>query len=391
MLVERHFSSGNAEIVRLCSESKELYNKCNFYMRKAWFDKERLPDINILVKLVQNETSFKNLHNTKTAKQTIRKVLTDWSNFRKALNSYRKNPKDFKREPKPPNYKEKLAQVIFYSETIKRKPLKSGLIVPTNECFSIKSNKKFDQVVITPQTFGFVIEVQYESEQPKGEKVEKGEKLNKKNVCSIDIGVNNLCTITSNQHDPLLVNGRIVKSLNQHYNKHPNKQNSKKRYWRIENYFHHVSKMIIQNCIKHDIGTIIIGKNDGWKQDVKMRKKEKQNFQYIPFFKLIQKIQYKADIVGIDVKFTEESYTSKASFKDRDSLDGSLITGIRSSRGMYKNADGSKVNADVNGSLNICRKVIQDSEFLGRLDRSLAARPVKVNPLRRFAFQTIKV
>ena len=113
MLVERHFNSGNAEIVRLCSESKELYNKCNFYVRKAWFDKERLPDINILVNLVQNETSFKNLHNTKTAKQTIRKVLSDWSNFRKALNAYNKNASGFISKPKPPNYKTKLAQVIL--------------------------------------------------------------------------------------------------------------------------------------------------------------------------------------------------------------------------------------------------------------------------------------
>ena len=122
-----------------------------------------------------------------------------------------------------------------------------------------------------------------------------------------------------------------------------------------------------------------------------MRKKEKQNFQYIPFFKLIQKIQYKAELAGIDVIFTEESYTSKASFKNRDMLDGSVLTGIRSSRGMYKNADGSLVNADINGSLNICRKVIQDTEVLSRLDRSLAARPVKINPIRELTFQTFKV
>jgi len=72
-------------------------------------------------------------------------------------------------------------------------------------------------------------------------------------------------------------------------------------------------------------------------------------------------------------------------------LDGALITGTRVKRGIYKNADGSLVNADVNGSLNICRKVIQDTEFLSELDRSLAARPVKVNPLLGLTFQTIKV
>ena len=298
------------------------------------------------------------------------------------MNAYKKSPEKFSKQPKPPNYKKELAQVIFYNETIKRKPLKSGVITPTNECFSIKSNKKFKQVVITPQTFGFVIEVQYDVPLISG----RNHGLDKKKICSIDIGVNNLCAITSDQHTPVLINGCIVKSMNQWYNKNPNKRNSKKRYFRIENYFHHVSKIVIQNCIKHGIGRIIIGKNDGWKQDIKMRKKEKQNFQYIPFYKLIQKILYKAELAGIEVLFTEESYTSKCSYKDRNPLDGSLITGSRVKRGMYKNSDGSLVNADINGSLNICRKVIQDAEILKRLDRSLAARPVKVNPLCGMTF-----
>jgi len=123
-------------------------------------------------------------------------------------------------------------------------------------------------------------------------------------VCCIDPGVNNLITITSDQLDKsILVNGRILKSINQHYNKCPNKKNSKKRYFRIENYFHHVSKFLIEICVKNGIGRIIIGKNDGWKEDIQMRKKDKQNFQYIPFCKLFDKIVYKAIMVGIEILF----------------------------------------------------------------------------------------
>ena len=386
LLVERHQIQGTPEIVELCRQSKELYNKCNYYMRKQWFSNLQnddwtisLPDINALAQLVHDEPSFKNLHNTKTAKQTVRKVLSDWSNFRKALAAYKKDPSKFAKKPRPPHYKERLAQVIFYNETIKKKPLKQGIITPTNQCFSIKSNMKFKQVVITPKRFGFVVDVQYEKELP--------HKVKGKGVCCIDIGLNTLAAITSDQFSPILVNGRIVKSINQWYNKHRSKRNSKKRHWRLENYFHNASKMIVELCVKTGCGTIIIGKNDGWKQEMHLGKKTNQNFQYVPFFNLIQKIAYKASIVGIKVVFTEEAYTSKASFLDRDPLpvygeQEPEFSGKRVKRGLYRAADGRLLNADINGSANIGRKVIGNEDIILRLDRSLAARPLAINPLR---------
>jgi len=389
---ERHFHPGSPEIVKLCETSKLLYNRCNYYMRQAWFGKRLLPGISELVQLVQNEGSYKNLHNTKTAKQTIRKVLSDWSNYKKALNSYAKDKGKFFRYPKPPHYKKKLTQVIFFDETIRRKPLKQNILQPTNDIFSLSTNvKQFKQVVITPKTFGFVIEVSYQVEKPKPAKVDKN------HICCIDLGVNNLCAITSDQHSPVLINGRIIKSINQWYNKKKNKRNSRKRYWRIENYFHHVSNWIIQDCIEHQIGTIIIGKNDYWKQKQNNGKKNNQTFQSIPFCKLIQKIQYKSQLAGINIIFTEEAYTSKASFLDRDplpeygELEDPKFSGRRVKRGLYKSQNEVIVNADVNGSANIGRKVIQDSKILARLDRSLAARPRVVNPLKESPRKTVEV
>ena len=278
--VERHHHKGNDTIAALCKTSKELYNKCNFLMRQAWFGDAPLPNINELVAAVKDEECFKSLHNTKTAKQTIRKVLTDWSNFKAALRAWKADPTAFMK-PKPPYYKKAMAQAIFYKETIlggqSGKDL--SMIVPTNHCFAVPITRKFKQVVITPKTFGFVIDVQYEvPDQPK---------TGKTGVCCVDIGLNNLATLTSDQHKPILVNGRIVKSINQWFNKHPNKKNSRKRYWRLENYFHHVSKMTVANCVKYGIGTIIIGKNDGWKFEMNLGKKTNQNFQYVPFLKLI--------------------------------------------------------------------------------------------------------
>jgi putative transposase len=390
MKVERHFIKENQEIINLCSTSKDLYNKCNFLMRNSFFSNQCLPDINVLVNETKNLDCYKNLHNSKTAKQTIRKVISDWSNFKKALNAFYKNPKSFKSKPKPPYYKKKMAQVIFYSETIKRKPLKDNVITPTNECFGIKSEiKNFKQILITPKTFGFIVDIQYEEEKEvKNNKLK--EKTDKNKICNIDLGINNLCAITSDQHIPILINGRIVKSFNQWYNKNPSKTKSKKRYFRMENYFHHVSKLIVQNCIENGIGTIIIGKNNNWKQKMNMGKKNNQKFQYIPFSNLQQKIEYKAKSYGINVIYTEESYTSQSSYLDRDPLpqynkeNNPEFSGSRIKRGLYKTKNGILLNADVNGSANIGRKVIQDEEILFRLDRSLAARPIAINPLRKF-------
>jgi putative transposase len=233
-------------------------------------------------------------------------------------------------------------------------------------------------VVITPKTFGFVVDVQYEQESKK-------EKVSKDKVACIDIGVNNLATITSGQLEkPILVNGRIIKSVNRLYNKRPNKRTSRKRYFQIENYFHHASKFIVDTCIKHGIGRIIIGKNDGWKQEVKMRKPQKQNFQYIPFWRFIEKVKYKATLASVEVVFTEEAYTSKASFLDHDELpvwdaEPPVLSGKRY-KGMYKTF--RPIHADVNGSLNIGRKVIGDKVYETFPDRSIAAMPVRVNPLK---------
>jgi IS605 OrfB family transposase len=355
-------------------------------MRKAWFSQQhlkfrKLPNINELTKEAKPLDCFKQLHNTKTAKQTVWKALNDWSNFKKALTAYIKDRSKFIKCPKPPKYKDEMAQVIFYNETIKGgqsgKQLKR--LTATNGCFSVPYREGYKQVVITPKAFGFMIDVQYEKKE------EAKAKVSKDKVCTIDIGLNNLAAITHDQNRPILVNGRIVKSINQWYNKRPCKSRLRKRYFRLENYFHHVSKFIVDLCLSEGIGRIIIGKNDGWKQDINLGKKNNQAFCFVPIYLLLEKIKYKATIAGIDVTFTEEAYTSRASFFDRDPLpehgeEKPEFSGRRKYRGLYVSKDGFAVNADVNGSLNIGRKVIP--EFKGIGNRSLAARPVVINPLK---------
>jgi transposase len=78
-------------------------------------------------------------------------------------------------------------------------------------------------------------------------------------------------------------------------------------------------------------------------------------------------LAYKAELVGIQVIVTEESYTSKSSFLDADPLPvyGAAeippFSGTRVQRWLYRAANGRRINADVNGAYNIMRKVLPDS------------------------------
>ena len=199
-------------------------------------------------------------------------------------------------------------------------------------------------------------------------------------VASIDIGVNTVAAITSNKPGfvPLLVNGRPVKSVNQGYNKRRVQLQSglregvfsprhldeitDHRTRTIAYYLHTASRAIIDLLVKEGIGTLVIGKNVGWKQEANMGKKNNQLFVFIPHARFIDMLTYKAELVGIRVILTEESYTSKCSFLDQEPI-GKYDTyaGQRVKRGLFRSASGVLLHADVNGSYNILRKAIPDA------------------------------
>ncbi len=195
-----------------------------------------------------------------------------------------------------------------------------------------QSRQTVSQVRIVPKGAHFVIEVIYQE-------ATKPAPVDPALFAAADLGVSVLAALTSNKpgFTPRLVNGRPVKSLNQFYNKqraHHQKKLAKahrftsrqlerittKRNRRILHYLHTASRRIIDLLVQEGIGTLIIGKNPLWKQEVKMGKRNNQNFVQIPHAKLIELLTYKAELVGITVIVTEESYTSKASFLDRDPL-----------------------------------------------------------------------
>jgi len=246
-----------------------------------------------------------------------------------------------------------------------------------------------------------VVEVVYTKEEIK-------EQLNPTYIAGIDLGVNNLVALTSNKpaFQAVVVNGRPVKSTNQYYNKRRAElqkalghtgttarmeRMTNKRNRRIEHYMHTTSKRIIDILIKEGVGVLVIGKNDGWKNGIEIGKRNNQQFCFIPHARLISMLKYKAELVGIKVIVTEESYTSQASLLDLDALpvydrtDKPKFSGKRIKRGLYRASDGRIINADINGAGNTIRKVapkafgskgVEDGKV--RFSHALVVHPVRL-------------
>lgn len=258
----------------------------------------------------------------------------------------------------------------------------------------IKTNVKKEelkQVRIVPQATCYVVEVIYERK-------EQNLDLQKDNFLSIDLGLNNLCTCTNNVNQKFfIVNGKVVKSFNQWFNKTKVKwmsfvgdKGTSKRLKRLICYrnlwindkMHKISKFIINFCKKNNIGTIIIGLNKNWKQNINLGKKNNQNFVEIPFSSLVDKISYKAKLVGIDVKITEESYTSKVDHLAFETLEKhDIYLGKRKKRGLFQSSVNQLINSDINGSIGIARKVFGDSAVRQIIGSGLAFNPIRVNIL----------
>ena len=235
----------------------------------------------------------------------------------------------------------------------------------------------------------------YEVERPKLKK-------DNSRYFSIDPGLNNIVSIYNNIGiRPLLYNGRPIKSINQYYNKTnaklrselPNniksskrlKQLSFKRSNKIDYEMHKISTHIINEAVKNNISKIIIGNNVGWKNEINIGRRNNQNFVNIPHTKLFNQLLYKGLLNGIEVIFTEESYTSKASFFDKDELpvygknDNYKFSGKRITRGLYKDSKGNLWNADLNGGGNIMRKVSDKAAYKGiRKTKELMKRPILI-------------
>jgi len=408
---ERIWMNGTPQLSHLCHLTKNLYNEANYVTREAYFNNDKpvkYAEMDAWFK--SNSENYKEL-NAQTAQQTLRLLEKDWNSFDANSKEYKINLSKFKGKPKPPQYKPKDGEAILIF-TNQQAHIRNHILTLTKKLpLKIKTrldNTKLNQVRFIPKGEGYICEIVYDKTIKRQTERQiicqrwyaKIKKPNN-NYLGIDYGVSNIVTIGDNiGHQPIVIkdDGTGIKSINQFYNKKKAElqsiydkrcikfgtrmsQLNEKRYRKMEDAMHKISKFIINKCIKNDIETIIIGHNDGWKQNVNLGTKTNQKFVSIPYNRLTEKIQYKAQEEGITVIIQNESYTSKCSFLDSEPIcHHNTYLGKRITRSFFKTAKGIIIHADVNGYLNIIRKAKPEAFSVDGVERCVL-HPIRYNPL----------
>ena len=380
ILVEQHqyskYSKHFKELDHLCFLAKNLYNVTLYHVRQHYFEHKEYLGYTKINKISNDlfPDDYKALPR-KVAQQVQKLVDQNFKSFFNHLKVLKQGERI-----NIPQYLHKTdgRQVVMFTNqalSYNNRNVPNGFVKLSGISFLIKTNVeniKFARIV--PNKNYITIEIGYEK---------KEQKIPKNNrYAGIDIGLDNLAALTSNVFKPILINGKPLKSINQYFNKQISKLSSKnKNVWthkmytitrkrnnKIRDYMHKASRFIVNHLVENRVDTLVIGHNNGWKQDTDMRKSVKQSFIQIPFNTFISMLKYKCELVGIDVIVREESYTSKSSFLDNDYIptykvndDDFKPSGNRVHRGLYKSPKGI-INADVNGSLNILRKELLQQE-----------------------------
>jgi putative transposase len=402
-LVERHVIKRADPrftlIDRAAFASKNLYNAANYVVRQSFIHEGVYLNYHELNRHMKAHDVYKALP-AKVAQWVLRLLDQNWQSYFAACTAWEADPSQFLGHPKLPGYKDKDKQqgrnlLIYTIQALSLPALRQGVIAPSMLGITVKTRQphpSVQQVRIIPRHSFYVVEVIYERTPVQAA-------VNPSLHAGVDMGLNNLATITADKVGfiPRIVNGRLVKAINQCYNKRRAELQSHlgavgtsqrlerlttKRTRRIDHYLHTASRRIIDLLVAEGIGTLIIGKNPLWKQEAHMGRRNNQHFVSIPHARFIELLAYKAELVGIQVIVTEESYTSKASFLDADPLpvygtaeaDEAVFSGKRVQRGLYRAADGRHINADVNGVYNIMRKVAPDACAQG--SRGCVAHPM---------------
>ena len=376
ILCERHIINKSHPFYNECDHltflAKNLYNVTLYYQRESFFDKDfkNYYDVN-RVFVRSNQKDYRALP-SKVSQQV--QMLVD-----KSFKSYfalakKKVNGDYSRSVRIPRYLGKTSGrcvVPYPKDALSLKNDGFVKLSMTNIVIKTKLSRKDIQAArIVPKGNHFVIEILYKA----GVKSLKSEIPTR--VAFVDPGLNNLLTVTSNCFNPIMYNVKPLKSINQLSNKNIAELKSKlsdrglrtssllksiynKRSRRLTDLTHKITTQLVIRLDSYNIDTVIFGHNIGQKQDINLGKVTNQNFVQIPFTQLMQLLKYKCELRGIIFIETEESYTSKCSFLDEESIcKHSRYRGKRVKRGLFETSSGKLINADVNGSLNIGRKYL---------------------------------
>ena len=350
----------NEAVLRYNSKSKRHIN---------YFDsKHKVPCDAYFLDTVLKGIDYKAMPAAVSSQVCIQSVCKEWKSYFESIKS-----KKSKGIPRPPKYKDKKEgryPIVLTNNACK---IKDGYICfpKTFKGFRIKTDlTSLNQVRIISTKTKIVIEVIYSVE-------EKEMKTDNNRVIGIDIGIDNFVTIVNNIGDnAILIDGKGLKSTNAYYNKRKAKYQSiakicNKRYVtnrilrltdkrnnKVRDFIHKVSRYIVNYALENDINTVIIGYNKEWKQGIELGKKVNQNFVGIPYYMLLQQLQYKCKLEGINLIITEESYTSGTSYLDSELPVKENYNKIRRKhRGLFISNRGKEINADINAAYQIVKKV----------------------------------
>ncbi|NEP24832.1 MAG: IS200/IS605 family element transposase accessory protein TnpB [Moorea sp. SIO3I6] len=393
-----------AVLTYLCEQSGKLYNMGVYFARQTFFKTGKILtgkfDL-VYEKSVGKSKIAKSLPST-PAQQTLLSVAESFKSYKKLRECWFKGQLEDK--PRPPKYLKgsKLFKVAYPNSGGQKPKVKDGQLhfslgLTVKRWFGIKSfslpfptnleGRKIKEWTILPKNGAFYLEVSYQIPDPVIQQQSTNEAL------SIDLGTSsNLAACIDTLGNSFLVDSRAIKSFNQYWNKQvaTRKEGKPQGYWdkwldrvtrkrnhRVRDGINKAARVIINHCLKHGIKTIVLGWNERFKQNSNMGRLNNQEFVQIPLGKLKDRLSQLCDLYSIHLEVTEEAYTSKASFLDGDSLPkfgqkpiGWKASGRRVKRGLYRSANKSIINADLNGSANILRKVARKLGLnLNRLGR----------------------
>jgi putative transposase len=375
----------------VCGESAKLSNCGTYYARQLYFKTGKIPSKYDLHKLFKSNSHFQAMY-SHVAQQCLTTVAESFKSYLGLLKAVKKGNVD--QRPRLPGYRKGGLVLATFPRADVR--LKDGMLrFPLGskvktwfglDAFHLPMSTNLNysdikEIRILPRNQCFYAEFVYEMKSP------PRYYFNKSSVLGIDPGINNWLTCVSNVGTSFIVDGKHLKSMNQYYNKRVStlKENKPQGFWskqlahitekrnrQVRDGINKAARKVIRHCMENQIGVVVFGWNKGQRQNINLGRKTNQKFVQIPTARLKYRIAQLCEYYGIQFVETEESYTSKSSFIDGDLLptfgakpvracvfegEGWQPSGKRVNRGLYRTAQGKRINADCNGSANIIRKV----------------------------------
>lgn len=323
--------------------SKLKYKVVPYPTREEWFLSYTVLDA--IFKYTDHPT-YRRM-NSQVNQNAIKKTVKSWKSYFQLRKDYAIHPEKYKARPRIPGYIKQPAMTAAYTNQTAKFIHKDGRaylrfvnhkppVLIGKE--SLYSGMTYVKTEVKPQYGGYSILLTFKEDiiLPEVPKFPK-------RILGIDIGVDNFCAVANNFGDaPFLIKGGAAKSMNQNFNKerarllsevtkgsdstHSKKETkrlhalSRKRETRLRDFFYKTAWYLVRYAKQWQAEVIVAGHNEDQKQNICIGTRNNQNFVAIPFCRFLDILRYTAAKAGIPVVLREESYTSKASLLDLDSI-----------------------------------------------------------------------